>query len=110
MSIASNIKDMREIKRLTQAELARLSGCTPAALCLIEGDKRDPELRTLIAIAKAMEIPLSYLLDDRPATPTLCPTCNGRGVKMVRQGGVSLRDSHGHCADSVTLPTNESQT
>lgn len=91
MSIGSNIKHMREIKRLTQAELARLSGVQAPILCHLEAGNREPALKTLLAIAKAMEIPLSYLLDDRPATPTLCPTCNGRGIKMVKQGGISLR-------------------
>ena len=94
MSIGQDIKHLRELKKLSQAELSLLTGATPAAICLFEGGKRTPELRTLLAIAKAMDIPLSYLLDDRPRVPTLCQTCKGHGIHWVKQGGgISLRKS-----------------
>ena len=48
-------------KNLKQSELAELSGISTSYLSLLEQNKRDPNISTLTAIAKALQIPMSIL-------------------------------------------------
>ncbi len=49
-----NLKAIREALGMTQAELAKKSGLTPAAISQIESGQRDPSLATILAIMKVI--------------------------------------------------------
>ena len=69
--IQSNIKKYRNDKHVTQEHLAEAVGLTTDYISLIEREKRIPSLKTLILIAKALEIEpfvIVHLVPDRSAT------------------------------------------
>lgn len=54
-------------KGLTKAELARLSGLTPQGLSYMLGGDREPKVRSLCAIARALDVDVHALLAPIPA-------------------------------------------
>ncbi len=59
----SAVKLWREHRGLTQQELARRAGISKPYLSQIETGKRQGTVETLIAIARALEVPLDALTD-----------------------------------------------
>ena len=62
MNIGEAIKEMRTDRKLSQKELAEMSGISPNALCNIEKGYSFPSKDTIKAICFAMDIPVSWLL------------------------------------------------
>jgi transcriptional regulator with XRE-family HTH domain len=62
MNIGEAIKEMRTDRRLSQKELAEMSGISQNTLCSIEKGYSFPSKETINAICSALEIPVSYLL------------------------------------------------
>lgn len=60
--IGSRIKENRQLKNITQEELAELIEITPGFMSLIETGRKKPSLETLIAICRELEITLNELL------------------------------------------------
>ncbi|RJQ30066.1 MAG: XRE family transcriptional regulator [Peptococcaceae bacterium] len=60
--LGKNIRQFREIKELTQEQLAEKAGLTGAYLGYIERGERNPSLETIDRIAKALQVePVSLL-------------------------------------------------
>ena len=57
-NIPSAIKKIREIKKMTQMELAKKCGMTQANLSLIEKGRRKLRAETLAKISTALEVPI----------------------------------------------------
>lgn len=69
-TFGDTLKRTRELQKLTQIELARRAGLTAAAISQLEGNDREPGLRTLTKLAKALETSVGYLLgEEEPALP-----------------------------------------
>ena len=62
MRIGETIKLCRTQKRLTQAELAGLSGISVSYLSLLERNKRDPNFSTLESIVISLGIPMNVFI------------------------------------------------
>jgi len=54
----NRVKQLRIDAELSQADLSKLSGVSPACISLIEKGKREPSLKTAIALSKALNISL----------------------------------------------------
>jgi len=67
----AHIRQARTAARLNLAQLARLTGISPAALSLIETGQRDLRLTTLNRIANALRVPLGSLMDNATAETDL---------------------------------------
>lgn len=61
MNIGSAIQMCRIRRQLSQAELAKLAGCSISYLSMLENSKRDPTLSTLTKIADALRVPIEIL-------------------------------------------------
>lgn len=62
MNIGSAIHMCRLRRQLSQAELARLAGCSVSYLSMIENSKKqDPSLSTITKIAGGLRIPVEIL-------------------------------------------------
>ena len=60
------LKDVREARRLSQAELARISGVPQPQISMIEGGKVPaPQIDTLFLLAEAMHCTVDDLIDRR---------------------------------------------
>lgn len=57
------VKLLLERKNISQAELARMTRLTPAAVSMILNCEREPQLSTAYKIAQALNVKLSYLVD-----------------------------------------------
>ena len=59
------LKQLRKEKKISQKELAELSGLSISYIQQIEsGKKNNPSLEALTAIAKVLDTPMYHLLDD----------------------------------------------
>jgi transcriptional regulator with XRE-family HTH domain len=66
MDIGKRIRDLREERGLTQREVARHAGLTPSGLGFIEhGQTRNPSAETVVAIARALDVPVEDLLEGQ---------------------------------------------
>ena len=61
--VGNRIRDWRTRREMSQADVARLSGITQAALSNYENGKRDIPLSTLLGIARTLNVSLGDLLD-----------------------------------------------
>ena len=63
MPTKNPFRSAREAKGMTQAELARRVGVSPALICLLEYGKRtNPTWQTLAAIAHELDVTPSFLI------------------------------------------------
>ena len=58
----NKIKDLREQKGLTQAELGRVVGCNQSNVARWESGAQKPELTTLLKLADIFGVSLDYLM------------------------------------------------
>jgi len=61
MNIGGAIEGLRKKKEIRQNELAEKAKITQSYLSLIESNKKEPNLKTLRAIAEALEVPLPII-------------------------------------------------
>lgn len=54
-AFAEHLRKTRERQNLTQSDVARLSGLTPAAISQLEGSLREPNFSTLVRLATALK-------------------------------------------------------
>ena len=65
--LGRRIRSFRKAQGMSLSELAEAVGVTPSAVSQIERDAVDPSLRTLRAIAGALDTPLSLVFADPPS-------------------------------------------
>lgn len=63
-AVGQRIKAAREMKELTQEDLAALVGISPTHISIIERGVKTPRLDTFVAIANALEVSADALLID----------------------------------------------
>ena len=74
MSISSNIKRLRELHNLTQAELGKIAGVSDKAVSTWENGTAEPRMGAIQKIADHFSIPKSELIDDLDHSQMLSPT------------------------------------
>ncbi|MEN1968365.1 helix-turn-helix domain-containing protein [Lentibacillus sp. N15] len=75
--IGKRIKQARLNKGLTQQQLADMCGFTKGLISQIENGKTSSAVATLSKIAKKLEVPLSWMLEDSPQNKlTILPRAN----------------------------------
>ena len=65
--LAANLRRLRIARHLSLSELARATGMSKATLSGIENARANPTIDTLAALADALRVPVTELLDDLPA-------------------------------------------
>ena len=68
------LRPHREHQHLTQTQLARLVGCTPAFISQVEHQRHMPSVPLLVRFATVLETTVEALLT--------CPTCGQGGPEM----------------------------
>lgn len=64
-AIGVRVRTVREARGLTQKELAQRVGITQGALSNYERGKRDMAVSTVIAIAEALDVPVSQIVGEK---------------------------------------------
>lgn len=73
MSIGEKIKHCRESMGLSQGKLSKLSGIAQSSISYIESGNKKPNIETISILAKALDVPVSFLLDNDQANNSLPP-------------------------------------
>lgn len=90
--LAANLRRARKERDLSLSELARLSKIGKATLSQLETGAGNPTIETVFSLSRALEVPISDLLDQR----------RGNGLTVVRAAevdplsgeGIDLRPLH----------------
>ena len=61
--MGANIRRLRKAKRMSQAVLAKSARLTRVYITRLEGGQEDPSLSTINALAKALGVPVTALLE-----------------------------------------------
>ena len=61
--VGTKLRMIREMKRLTQADVAKLIGTTNSLIANYESGRREPTIKNLIKLATVLNISLDWLLD-----------------------------------------------
>lgn len=69
MTVADRLRSIREMKELSQGEVARRSGLYRSYLSRVENGHTVPTIATLKKIARALEIPLYQLFYENEKSP-----------------------------------------
>jgi transcriptional regulator with XRE-family HTH domain len=105
-TLGDRLRRKRRESSLTQEELAHLAGVSQVMVAKIEQGRRQPRLTVLTRLARALDIPLSELVDQRPR---LGSPREGAGILAVRDAllsasllpGIDLASDDG---ESTPLP------
>jgi transcriptional regulator with XRE-family HTH domain len=62
MNISSKIKELRELRRFTQADLGERAGMGAASISHFETGQRTPSLDSLVRLADALDVTADVLL------------------------------------------------
>ena len=71
-----HLKELREKKGITQAELSKILKISPSSIGMYEQGRREPDSTTLKKIATFFDVSIDYLLDNEPkqiSLPALTP-------------------------------------
>ncbi len=91
--VAGRIKDLREAKGFTQAELAKLTGVTVEEYRVLEEGNTDFSFTFIYKCAKACGVEVVDLLEGRSSTLTsFAITRKGEGLKILKQHGVEYNN------------------
>lgn len=66
--VGSNVRRLRESKEMLQIDLARMAGCKPCYISLIESGRREVSMKMLNSLADALGVPASVLLENSTET------------------------------------------
>jgi transcriptional regulator with XRE-family HTH domain len=61
--LAMRLKRLREDRKMTQEALAARAGISRVYLAMIETERQDPRLSTLVKLAKALKVKIGELVD-----------------------------------------------
>ena len=65
-ALGDRLRKLRRERSMTQEELAQAAGLSQEMIAKTEQGRRHPRLTVLAKVAKALDVSLSELLDDRP--------------------------------------------
>ena len=63
MNIGERIREQRKLKKLTQSRLAELSGIATITVNQYENGKRQPSVKQLHKLARALDVPISLFVE-----------------------------------------------
>ena len=85
------IKKIRMEQQLTIKEVAERASVTSSLLSQIENNKANPSINSLMAIAKALKVPIGSFFDDKEFDPDFDPVVKADQRKVLKtQSGVTF--------------------
>src|SRR5690554_673706 len=95
LAVATNLRRLREQRRLSLEKLANASGVSRAMLCQIELGQSAPTISTLWKIARALHVPFSALISD---------TSSARSRVLAAAQAKVLRSADGTFSSRALFP------
>lgn len=93
--IAENVRRARQQAGLSLSELARRCGVSKSTLSQLETGTGNPSVETLWAVATALDLPFSALVETRESAPA-------RLVRASERAGVGAADASGYAASLLS--------
>ena len=66
--VGERIKVLRTSRKYSQKELAQILNVSPAAICNIESNSRQPSLTMLLKLSGTFHVSVDYLLNNQPVS------------------------------------------
>lgn len=90
MNVGQAIRLCRTQREASQGAVARRANCSVSYLSMLENNKRDPTLSTLIKIAEALQVPVGLLFFLASEQDDLGPIDEKTTGKLMRSALASL--------------------
>jgi transcriptional regulator with XRE-family HTH domain len=100
MDIGSTIRTIRKRKKITIAQICEETGLSQGFMSQVETNKTSPSIATLDNIAKALNVPLTYLLIKKEERMSIV---RKEERKVTTSGSESLKVEHLSSSKSVKL-------
>lgn len=101
------LKELRESRSLTQAELAKLLKVSPSAIGMYEQGRRDPDSTTLKKLSVIFNVSVDYLLDNQPPQNDSLPALTPKDERQIAKDLESIVDSLNGAAAMSNDPDDE---
>ncbi len=69
MAFKDTLKQLRTQKGLTQKQLAEITNLSQNAISMYESGRREPDMKTLSALAQALDTDMNHLLETKAKEP-----------------------------------------
>jgi transcriptional regulator with XRE-family HTH domain len=111
-NLANNIRQLREARGLTQAQLARQAGIPRPTWANLESGAANPTLAVLIKVANALSVSLEELIGPPRASARFFPAAS---IPTRQRGKVTVRKllpeaTAGFVLEKLELPAGSSMT
>lgn len=101
------LKELRENRNLTQAELAKLLKVSPSAIGMYEQGRRDPDSSTLKKLSVLFNVSVDYLLDNQPPQKDPLPTLTPKDERQIAKDLENIVDTLNGAAAMSDDPEDE---
>ena len=101
------LKELRENRNLTQAELAKLLKVSPSAIGMYEQGRRDPDSSTLKKLSVLFNVSVDYLLDNQPPQNDSLPALTPKDERQIAKDLENIVDSLNGAAAMSDDPEDE---
>lgn len=101
------LKELRENRNLTQAELAKLLKVSPSAIGMYEQGRRDPDSSTLKKLSVLFNVSVDYLLDNQPPQNDTLPALTLKDERQIAKDLENIVDSLNGAAAMSDDPEDE---
>lgn len=101
------LKELRESRSLTQAELAKLLKVSPSAIGMYEQGRRDPDSTTLKKLSVIFNVSVDYLLDNQPPQNDSLPALTPKDERQIAKDLESIVDTLNGAAAMSDDPEDE---
>lgn len=91
MSLGERLRQIRELRKMTQAQAAKEVGVSRSALNMYERDQRDPDSATLSALARCYKVSTDWLLGETDDPSPSLPGRSQSPEEQLEKLGVWLR-------------------
>lgn len=88
-NLSNNLRQLREMRGLSQQQLARQAGIPRPTWASLESGSANPTLSVLVKVATALGVSIEELIGSPRSTGTLYPAAS---IKLRRRGEVRIRN------------------
>lgn len=90
-TFGTRLRELRELRGMSRADLAEAAGMEPSAISHWETDRREPTLSNMLRLADALRLTPGNLLPKSQKQYAVCPNCGGHGLVMQDRATSPLR-------------------
>lgn len=86
------LKELRESRNMTQAELGRILKIAPSTIGMYEQGRREPDNETLKRLSTLFDVSTDYLLDNQTSKKDSLPSLNAKDEREITRMMDDMKD------------------